>query len=110
MSEGLENFINSIQVGFGEILTEDEVSKLLGFSKMYLLNLRSKPHAIPFIRFGRNVKYFKIDLIKWIRTCKALTDGKNYPNRAAGSPTEKGKKEKKAEVQRRKTSKTRDKV
>lgn len=48
MSEGLEQFIKVIEVNYGDILTEDDVSSLLGVSKMYLCKLRKKEgEAIP---------------------------------------------------------------
>ena len=76
MSDGLEQFIKIIEVNYGDILTENDVSELLGVSKMYLCKLRKKEgEAIPFIRMGKLIKYFKTDLINWLRLCKGNSHG-----------------------------------
>lgn len=76
MSDGLEQFIKVIEVNYGDLITEDEVSNLLGVSKMYLCKLRKKEgEAIPFIRMGKLIKYFKTDLINWLRICKVKSHG-----------------------------------
>lgn len=78
MSDGLEQFIKMIDLNYDDMLSEEEVSQLLGFSKMYLCKLRRKKEAIPFIRFGKLIRYFKIDVINWIRTSK-LRSKDDYP-------------------------------
>ena len=78
MSEGLEQFIKVIENNYDDMLTEEEVSQLLGFSKMYLCKLRRKKESIPFIRFGKLIRYFKVDVINWIRVSK-LRSNDDYP-------------------------------
>lgn len=89
MSDGLEQFIKVIEINYGDILSDNEVSELLGVSKMYLCKLRRKEgEAIPYMRVGKLIKYFKSDLINWLRLCKGNSDGTNYISGSAKAKKE----------------------
>lgn len=89
MSDGLERFIEAIKINYGELLTEEDVSELLGVSKMYLCKLRKKEDAIPFIRIGKLIKYFKSDFIDWLRVCKLRSHANNLSRIEKGQKKEK---------------------
>jgi len=53
-------------VAESEILTGEEVAKLLKVSRITLWRLR-KHQGLPYFKTGRELRFFKSDVIRWAR-------------------------------------------
>ncbi|MEW6419078.1 MAG: helix-turn-helix domain-containing protein [Nitrospirota bacterium] len=49
-----------------EILTEQELQKLLGVSRTTLWKLRKNGH-LPYTKIGREYRYLKSEIIEWLK-------------------------------------------
>ena len=65
-----------------ELLSEKEVSKMLGKSTAWLQRARwSGDYALPYRKIGRNVKYLKGDVLNWLENnVKTYTATSQYKN------------------------------
>ena len=52
--------------GFGQMHTEEETAKMLKKSTQSLRNDRHLRRGLPYVKFGRSVRYLESDIIKYI--------------------------------------------
>lgn len=81
MSKGLETFIDKINKLQGEMLSIEEVSKILSMPKSFLYHLQCSDKAIPSIKIGNRIRFFKIDIIEWVKSCANQKKGDLYERR-----------------------------
>ena len=72
--EALEKFIMKIDRKYGDMLTEMEISEVLGFTYPSFRNLRLENPIIPFLRIGKKVFYLKDDLILYLKSKRRFSN------------------------------------
>lgn len=69
MSIGLERFIEKINRLESDMISVEDLSKLTGIRKIFFYNLKDSDNPIPFIKIGKRIRFFKVDVIKWLKSC-----------------------------------------
>jgi predicted DNA-binding transcriptional regulator AlpA len=73
MSKGLENFAETINRKYPEIISIDDVSKITGLRKSFFYNMKGKDKSIPYMWIGKRMMFFKHDLVLWLKDCQDST-------------------------------------
>lgn len=74
---GLERFIEILMRIDSEMISVEDLSKLTGIRKIFFYNLKDSDNPIPYVKIGKMIRYFKVDVIKWIKSCSNQTEKKN---------------------------------
>lgn len=77
MSQGLDRFIQKMLLEEKDMLSIDDLSKITGLKKSFFYNVKSSENPIPFIKIGNKIRFFKLDVVNWLKICSYKKENKN---------------------------------